>query len=83
MEKGYIHLKCVLDGDEVAGYLAVADAVIADYRATNLEAWELIIVPDGTTGAYYEPRDQRAIRSGPRTQPDSTDIGHVTASVVR
>ena len=40
MEKGYIHLKGVLDGDEVAGYLVVADAVIADYRAANLEAWE-------------------------------------------
>ena len=40
MEKGYIHLNCVLDGDEVAGYQVVADAVIADYRATNLEAWE-------------------------------------------
>ena len=40
MEKGYIHLKVVLDGEEVVGYLVVADAVIADYRATNLETWE-------------------------------------------
>lgn len=38
MKKGYIHLKGVLDSDEVAGYMVVADAVIADYRATNLEA---------------------------------------------
>ncbi len=40
VEKGYIHLKGVLDSDEVAGYLAAADAVIADYRAANPEARE-------------------------------------------
>ena len=40
MEKGYIYLKVILDGDEVAGYLVVADAVIAAYRAANFEAWE-------------------------------------------
>ena len=40
VEKGYIHLKGVLDSDEVAGYLAAADAVIADYRAANPEVRE-------------------------------------------
>ena len=37
METGYIYLKGVLNSDEVAAYLAVANAVIADYRAVSPE----------------------------------------------
>jgi hypothetical protein len=64
VEKGYIHLKGVLDSDEVAGYLAAADAVIADYRAANPEVWEqdaFINRPGRRARAYYEPQDQRDI----------------------
>ena len=40
MEKGYIHLNGVLNSDEVAAYLAAANAVIADYRAASPEVQE-------------------------------------------
>ena len=36
MEKGYIHLKDDLKNDELAGYLAGANVVIADYREASL-----------------------------------------------
>ena len=73
VEKGYIHLKGVLDSDEVAGYLAAADAVIADYRAANPEVREqdaFINRPDVTPGAYYEPQDQRDIILAGIADPD-------------
>ena len=40
MEKGYIYLKGVLNSDEVAAYLATANAVITDYRAVSPEVQE-------------------------------------------
>ena len=64
VEKGYIHLKGVLDSDEVAGYLAAADAVsptIAQLTPRRGSKTRSLIGPDGAPGAYYEPQDQRDI----------------------
>ena len=40
VEKGYIHLKGALTRDQVAGYLAATDEVVAKYRETHSEACE-------------------------------------------
>ena len=37
MEKGYIHLKGALTRDQVAGYLAATDEVVAQYREIHSE----------------------------------------------
>ena len=38
VKKGYIHLKGALTRDQVAGYLAATDEVVAKYRETHPEA---------------------------------------------